>query len=180
MNQESGRKDGVTERILLAVDDSVEARRALEYVGRIVGSHGDFGVVLYHRLPALPPQLREHGGSEYPERETELGRELSKKIAAWVSSLEAALTPTLTALQDELIAWGMSPALMESCIDEDVYPGESLVGALRRVARERGCGTIAVAREHVPITDGVDGFFHHHTGDTLVREGIGFAVWVIE
>lgn len=180
MNHGSGSQEEGMVRILLAVDDSTEARRALAYVGRLVAGRDDCGVVLYHRLPALPPALREHGGSEYPQRETELGQELSKKIATWVSSLEAELTPTLVALQDELIAWGISPASLESCIDEDVYPGESLADALRRVAQERGCGTIAVARDHVPISDGVDGFFHHHTGDTLVREGVGFAVWVIE
>lgn len=183
MNPKKSSEGTAQKRVLLAVDESRAAHRALHYVGEIISGRSDFQVDLYHRLPALPPELREHGGSEYPQRETELGRELSRRIAAWVSSLKSDLQPTLEKLKKELVDCGLSPAAVHFCIDEDVYPGETLADALRRVGSERKCRTIAVAREHVPVIDGFDGFdgfFAHHTGDELVREGTGFAVWVIE
>ena len=171
-----------TKRILLAIDDSAAAQRALRYVGEITGGGSGFHVDLYHRLPALPPELREHGGSEIPDRETELGRQLSQRIAEWVASLKMELEPTLETCKQELIEYGLSSGAISFCIDEDVFPGETLADALRRVARERKCHTIAVAREHVPIVygiEGVDVLYPHHTGDELVRDGAGFTVWVI-
>jgi len=183
MTQASKNAEAAHKRILLAVDDSAAAQRALHYVGGMTAERPDFHVVLYHRLPALPPDLREHGGSEYPDRETELGRELSQRIADWVAGLETELQPTLDKLKQELVGFGLPADAVDYCIDKDVYPGETLAYALRRVARERQCSTIAVARDHVPTIAGheaFDGFFRHHTGDELVRKGAGFAVWVIE
>lgn len=168
---------GTNERILLAVDDSNAARRSVRYVGQMVAGRSDVAVLLYHRLPALPPALREHGGAEDPQRETELGRELAERIAEWVDGLEADFLPTLNALRDELAAYGVPPEAVSFVIDRDVFPGESLADALRRVARDRDCHTIVVAGEHVP---GIHGAFYQHTGEALVKAGSGFALWVVE
>jgi nucleotide-binding universal stress UspA family protein len=177
MNQPTSDKRSAGEAILVAVDDSDAARRALNYVAHMLDGRGDTRVDLYHRLPALPPELREHGGSEDPKRETELGRQLAKRIAEWVDGLKSGLVPNLEALKRELVDQGMNPSSIEFCIDEDVFPGESLADALRRVAADRDCHTIAIARDHLT---GVHEFFRHHTGDALVRHGAGFAVWVVE
>lgn len=180
MSEETAAGHVALKRILLAVDDSTAARRALQYVGEIVAGRSDFHVDLYHRLPALPPDLREHGGSELPRRETELGRELSARIAEWVSSLREDLRGNLEILKEGLLGLGMAADRIDFCIDEDVFPGEPLTAALCRIARKRGCNTIAVSLHHVPIIDGFEGFLSRHTGDALVRHGTGFAVWVIE
>ncbi|MGA8259271.1 MAG: hypothetical protein WB783_03575, partial [Arenicellales bacterium] len=153
------------------------AHCAVRYVGRIIDGRRDFEVTLYHRLPQFLPELREHGGSEDPDRETELGRELSRLIAAWVSGLSSEFLPTLDKLKNVLLEARLTPGAIAYCIDKEVFPGEDLAGALRRVARERDCNTIALAREHLP---GIQEFFAHHTSDDLVREGTGIAVWVIE
>jgi len=168
---------GTNERILLAVDDSDAARRSVRYVGQMVAGRGDVTVLLYHRLPALPPVLREHGGAEDPRRETELGRELTERIADWVDGLESGFLSTLDSLRKELTECGVAPDAVSFVVDRDVFPGESLADALRRVARERDCHTIVVADEHVP---GIRGALYHHTGDALVKEGSGFALWVVE
>ncbi|HYW04291.1 MAG TPA: hypothetical protein VFA86_10145 [Gammaproteobacteria bacterium] len=168
------------ERLLVAIDDSDAAYRALAYVGRIVGARPGFHVLVYHRLPELPPRLREHGGSSDPERETELGRELGSLIAEWVSSLEARFEPIRRRSHTALIEAGVPDPAIELLLDRDVFPGESLCAALIRVARQRGCRTIAVSREHMPAAESVDELLRRHTGDRLVRTGEGFAVWVIE
>lgn len=165
------------ERILLAVDESNAARRAVWYVGRMVSDRPDLYIELYHRLPGLPPELREHGGSEDPKRETELGRELSRRIGQWVRSLETELAPTLDELKSILMDAGVPSSAVAYYFDEDVSPGESLADALRRTALKRGCRTIALAREHL---SGIHEFFHRHASEELIREGDGIAVWVVE
>jgi hypothetical protein len=172
--------DAARKRILLACDGGTEAHRALEYVAEIVAGRSDFRVSLYHRLPALPPDLREHGGSEYPQREGELDRDLSTRVAAWISSSKEAVQATLGKLEGELVERGVRPDTISRWVDDDASPGESLTDALRRVASQRDCGTIAVSRQHAAMIDGFEKLFSHHTSDALVRKGRGFAIWVIE
>ncbi|HYW92629.1 MAG TPA: hypothetical protein VFA95_09270 [Gammaproteobacteria bacterium] len=168
------------ESLLVAIDDSEAAGRALAYVGRVLGSRPGFRVLVYHRLPELPPRLREHGGSSDPERETELGRELARLIAEWVSGLEVRLEPIMRKSHAVLREAEVPDSAIELLLDRDVFPGESLCDALIRVARQRGCHTIAVSREHVHGIEGIDELLRRHTGDRLVRTGEGLAVWVIE
>lgn len=177
-NSHSNREPGA-ERLLVAIDDSDSAHRALGYIGRIVGDRPGFQVLVYHRLPALPPRLREHGGSSDPERETELGRELARLIAEWVSGLEAEFEPAMRRSRAALREAGVPDAAIELLLDRDVFPGEGLCDALIRVARQRQCHTIAVSREHVHAIESIDELLRRHTGDQLVRSGEGFAVWVI-
>lgn len=180
MNQQDEPADAGGEHVLIAADDSAGAHRALRYLGHMIAGRPGFRVLVYHRLPALPPQLREHGGSSDPERETELGRDLSRRIAQWVSSLEQQLQPSLQRARKELIDSGAPAAAIELMLDKDVFPGETLCDALLRVARAHACHTIVVAREHVRAIEGIDELLRRHTGDALVRTGEGFAVWVIE
>ena len=50
-------------RILLVLDDSEIALRAVKYVAQFVGRRSQFRICLVHVLHPLPPSLQEHGGS---------------------------------------------------------------------------------------------------------------------
>ena len=180
MSQEPGPEAQTVERILVAIDDSPATERTLRYVARIVNGRTGHHTVLYHRLPALPPELREHGGSSDPERESQLGRELSQRVAQWIEGLESYFRPRLEASRDQLIEAGVPAKSIDLCLDEDVSPAESLADALKRVAGERRCHTIVVARDHIRAMAGIDALLHRHTSDALVREGRGMALWVVE
>jgi hypothetical protein len=65
-------------RILVAVDGSKDSTRAVKYVGQLLHTISGVTVTLFHVLNPLAPILREHGGSEDPVREEQLGKQLRK------------------------------------------------------------------------------------------------------
>ena len=56
-------------RILLAVDESENSRRVIQYVGSLWARRSDVVVTLFHVLKPMPRGLLEHGGSENPAAE---------------------------------------------------------------------------------------------------------------
>ncbi|MBA1147939.1 universal stress protein [Ectothiorhodospiraceae bacterium WFHF3C12] len=165
------------ERILVAVDDSPEAKRTVDLVARVVGAGFNARISLYHRLPPLPPSLRERGGSEDPEGEERLRQEENSQIEAWLRGVEAHAQRLLHSYQHQLIEAGVPEQRIESRIDRDVSSDEPLTRALRRMASKHECRTIALARGYL---NAIEDLFHRHTSDTLVRAGQGVALWVVE
>src|ERR1700720_426593 len=55
--------------LLVILDDSAASKRAVKYVGKIVGKRKGIRIFLLHVLPPLPPELVEHGGAENPGKE---------------------------------------------------------------------------------------------------------------
>ena len=60
-------------RILVAVDESENSHRAVQYVGALLRRTPDVAVTLFHVLKPMPRELLEHGGSENPAAEAKLG-----------------------------------------------------------------------------------------------------------
>ena len=73
-------------QVLVAVDDSVHAERALRYVGTLLRDTRDVQVTLFHVLKPMPRGLLEHGGSEDPGAEHRLACELRKQQEDWIES----------------------------------------------------------------------------------------------
>lgn len=59
-----------TSRLLVIVDGSSAGRRAVEYVGALIGRRKGCRICLAHLLPPLPAELLEFGGAENPTEET--------------------------------------------------------------------------------------------------------------
>ncbi len=167
----------VKQRLLIAVDDSDPAERAVRYAGRVVGGRPDFELLLYHQLPAMPPELRDHGGSEDPQQEAGLSQDQAHRIGAWVRELADQTRPVLERHRDRLTEAGVPRDVIDFVLDEDVLPGEPLSDALRRAARARDCHTIVIAREHL---SGLREAFTQHVSDDLARHPEGFAIWVVD
>lgn len=165
------------ERVLIAIDPEGESTNTIDYVGRIAAAHENLHFCLYCRLPALPPELREHGGSEDPARQRELGRELSAKVDQWVSEKRDELRPILEAARSRLLSAGVPETAIEIELSWEASPGESLAEALIRVAHASGCRTIAVSRHHGSFLSELT---NRHTGDELVRTGSDLALWIVE
>ena len=71
-------------RILLAVDESENSHRVVQYVGSLLGRAPDVVVTLFHVLKPMPRGLLEHGGSENPAAEAELSVQLRNDQDAWI------------------------------------------------------------------------------------------------
>lgn len=165
------------ERILVAIDSEGQSAATIDYVGRIVAANDNIGLCLYSRISELPPELREHAGSEDPGREQALGDLLSEKVEAWRTQEQAGARPALEEAQHQLISAGVSKNSIELKDSWDASMGESLAEALARVARENGCRTIAIGRQRL---SGLQELIHHHTSDTLLHAGTGLALWIVE
>ena len=71
-------------RILLAVDESENSHRVVQYVGSLLGRTPDVVITLFHVLKPMPRGLLEHGGSENPAAEAQLGVQLRDEQEAWI------------------------------------------------------------------------------------------------
>ena len=71
-------------RMLVAVDESENSQRAVEYVASLLGPIPNVSITLFHVLKPIPRELLEHGGSENPAAEALLGEELRREQDAWV------------------------------------------------------------------------------------------------
>ena len=71
-------------RILLAVDESENSDRAVKYVGSLLRRTPETAVTLFHVLKPMPRELLEHGGSENPAAEAQLGQQLRKQQEDWI------------------------------------------------------------------------------------------------
>lgn len=73
-------------RILLVLDDSEIALRAVRYVAQFVGRRRQFRICLVHVLPPLPPSLEEHGGSSNADRERQLDLAMREEQDRWIAA----------------------------------------------------------------------------------------------
>lgn len=162
----------VSKRILVAVDDSEESARAVHYVGSLLRDTQDVAVTLFHVLKPMPRELLEHGGSENPTVEDQLGRQLRKDQEAWVKEEGTIEYPILLkALQglgqtgfpiDRVtLKFGHERDIADTILDE---------------ARAGGYGTIVVSRHGA---SGTKRLFGNGITDHLLRESSGIAVWVL-
>src|SRR5215831_13760314 len=143
-------------KILVAVDDSDQAVRAVQYVGSLLRDTHNVGVTLFHVLKPMPRELMEHGGSENPEIEDHLGVQLRKDQEDWVRTEGAIEYPILLKALERLGQTG--------------FP-------IDRVTLKFGnYGTIVVSRHE---TSGVKRLFGNGITDRLLREVSGVAIWVL-
>jgi len=162
--------------ILVAVDGSDAARRALAYVGEIVGPRPDTTLRLLHLLPPTPPEYLEHGGAEHPPTQERLDRELREGRDAW----NAARCDEAQSVFQDAIRLLESHGLVAAHIETECRPCVGRHGVARAcldAAEEGGCDTIVLARQTMPWHKEI---LHRHESTDVVRRGRGFAIWVVE
>jgi len=71
-------------RLLVVVDESKASKRAVSYVGQVVGRRRRFKVCLAHTLSEIPASLIEYGGAKNPDEEEKLDAELHTKQKQWI------------------------------------------------------------------------------------------------
>jgi len=160
-------------RILVAVDESHNCSRAIQYVGSLLHNTPDIAVTLFHVSKPMPRELLEHGGSENPDAETRLSQQLHKEQEAWIRTQGAAESQVLSKACDTLIHCGLdrSQVTLKTGHEDDVA---------RNILEEAKSGsheTIVVGRHG---TSGIKRFFGGSVTDQLLRDATGLAIWVVE
>ena len=91
--------------MLIALDDSTAAMRAVEYAGQQFGGNGDIEVGLVHVLPNLPAIFWDEGHILSEEEK----KERKKVVDKWIADRKAKMAPAFKKAIDTLTGKGMKP-----------------------------------------------------------------------
>lgn len=160
-------------RLLVAVDESENAMRAVRYVGSLLHRTPNVMVTLFHVLKPMPRVLLEHGGSENPDIEEALSTRLRKEQQAWVKQEIEAECPILERACEMLVRAGFDKNLVTLKFghEDDIA---------KTILEEAAIGrheTIVVGRTGA---SGITRIFGGGITDRLLRDARGFALWIIE
>lgn len=160
-------------RILLAVDESENSHRAVKYVGSLLRGRPDTAVTLFHVLKPMPRELLEHGGSENPAAEAQLGQQLRNEQEAWIRKEGESESHVLKKACDTLTQSGFDRSQVALKIGHE----DDIAGNILEEARNGKHETIVVGRHG---TSRVKRLFGGGVTDQLLRDAKGFAIWVVE
>ncbi len=160
-------------RLLLAVDDSENAHRAVRYVGSLLKRTPDVTVTLFHVMKPIPRVLLEHGGSENPAIEEQLSARLREDRGNWIQNEQETECPVLRNACETLAQSGFDT----SCVTLKFGHEDDVAANILGEARSGHHDTIAVGRRGMSR---ITRIFGGGVTDQLLRDAKGFAVWIIE
>ena len=155
-------------KILVALDDSTSAMRAVEYAGKLFGGSSDLQVSLVHVLPNLPAIFWDEGhilsDAEKKDRQ--------KVVDKWVADRKAMMEPVFKKASEALVKNGVPAAQVHAkSISDSTDVAQSIVEA----AKDGGYQTVIVGR--------CDRSAKHLLGSVsgrIVNMGAGIAVTIVE
>ena len=160
-------------RILLAVDESENSHRAVKYVGSLLRRTPDTAVTLFHVLKPMPRELLEHGGSENPAAEAQLGQQLRTEQEAWIQKEGEAESYVLTRACETLTQSGFDRSQVALKVGHEDDIAKNILEEARNGQHE----TIVVGRHGASR---VRRLFGGSVTEQLLRDAKGFAIWVVE
>ena len=164
------------QKLLVALDEHSISMEVVKYLGKIISGNQDLEVCLLHMLPPPPPQLREFRGSEDPEVERRLDREMDIVSQRWTQEAENAARPVFENAVSILTRAGASPNSIGR-MARQLVSHEDLADDILKLAQENACRTIVVGRSSFSWFKET---FHRHLADKLVEKATGVTIWVVE
>ncbi len=159
-------------RLLVAIDESDNALRAVQYVGSLLHGVPDVMVTLFHVLRPMPRVLLEHGGSENPDIEETLSARLKEEQKTWVKHEREAECPILEKACDALVRIGFEKSRVALKFGHEGGIAKTILEEARMGSYE----TIVLGRTG---TSGVKRLFGGGVTDDLLRDARGLALWII-
>lgn len=160
-------------RILLAVDESENSDRVVEYVGSFLSQTPNLFLTLFHVLKPMPRGLLEHGGSGNPVEEAQLSEQLRNEQEAWVRKEQISECHVLKKAYAALKQSGFDM----SHVDLRYGHEDDIARNILEEARSGHHETIVVGRHG---TSRIKQIFGGGVTDKLLRDAKGFAIWVVE
>jgi nucleotide-binding universal stress UspA family protein len=163
-------------RLMIVVEDAPVSKRAIEYVGRLVGRRRGFHVCLVHPLLSVPPELLEFGGSENAAEELRLDKDLKISQQQWISSAQQKARGLLDQASTILRNAGLRAGILETKL-LDPRDKRNTVQELLQLARNCGCTTIVLGRQSLSW---LQALIRGDVAEELVRRAKGLTIWVVE
>ncbi len=155
-------------KMLIALDGSTSAMRAVEYAGQQFGGSGDLQIGLVHVLPNLPAIFWDEGHILSEEEK----RERKKVVDKWIEDRKARMEPVFQKAAEVLAKNGITAGQVRS---KSISDSTDVALSILEEARDAGSQTIIVGR--------CDRSSKHLLGSvsgTIVNLGTGVAVTVVE
>jgi nucleotide-binding universal stress UspA family protein len=160
-------------KILVAVDESENSLRAVQYVGSLLRRNPDVTLTLFHVLKPMPRELLEHGGSENPAAEAQLGRQLRADQESWLRAEQESECSVLRTAWETLMNHGFDANQVTMRFGHE----DDIAGNILEEARLGGHDTIVMGRHGASR---IKRMFGGGVTDQLLRQAKGFAIWVVE
>ena len=155
-------------KLLVVVDESPAAKRALEYVAHMASRRRDFRICLAHALPSLPPELVEFRGAEKAR--------LRAYKRRWISVVEMTEQRALDRANAVLRRGGVAEKAIEAhyC---NLVDASRATQEILSLARLRNCDTVVIGRDSLSW---LGELIHGDPAEEIVEQGKGFTIWVVE
>lgn len=147
-------------KILVGIDCSANAQRALDYVGTMLRPHDDVLVTLFHVLIGPQPDI-------HPDRE-QRELELEKRYRRAVRQLEA--------MQARLVTLGVPEDRITAKI-QVCAPGDNVANTLLEEQQRGGYQTVVVGRRGMSKREE---FLFGSVSSKIIREARECTVWVVQ
>ena len=157
-------------KMLIAIDDSPNASRAVEYVAQQFAGTGELEIGLVHVLPNLPAIFWDEGHI----LSTEEKQDRKKVVDKWLADRKAKMAPVFKKAIDALTGKGISPRqITAKSLSDSTDVAESIL----EEARDGGYQSIVVGRRGVAA--GKNPLIGSITGK-IVSQGSGLAIIIVE
>ncbi|HIC92363.1 MAG TPA: universal stress protein [Syntrophaceae bacterium] len=159
-------------RILIAMDGSKNAIKAVEYVARTVGKTKGIQITLYHVFPEAPPlgiekeaTLKHHPPSF---------REGIEDFRSWLKQKRAVMEKVMDKAREILVKAGIAPKNIKVRMEEKK---EGIARDILKEAEKGKYDTIIVGRRGLTATKA---FFFGSISSKIVQHAKNCTVWVVE
>jgi nucleotide-binding universal stress UspA family protein len=159
-------------KVLVAVDESEHSERTVRYVGSLLRGIANVSVTLFHVLNPMPRKFLEHGGSENPVVEKQLGTQLREEQEEWYRQEQEAECSILLNARETLRKTGFPTdnVMLRFGHEDDIARN------ILEEARGGAYDTIVMGRHGV---SGKKRMFGGGVTDQLMRDVSGVTVWVV-
>lgn len=162
--------------LLVVVDKSAAARRAVEYVAKLVGRRRGFRLRLAHVLAPVPPKLLEYRSVDDLDEQERLDARFEARQRQWLAAATAAAERTQAITNTTLRKAGV-PAKAVSTLLSDPFDSHDAAEQILELARAHQCRTVVVGRQSISWFRKL---MHGDLAAELVRRGEGVTIWVVE
>jgi nucleotide-binding universal stress UspA family protein len=159
MKTENTDTPGADRHLLIAVDDSENAKRAVLYVADFMGGVPEFRVTVLSVIPEPP--------ADYFSTDEER--------SAWIKEHEAGAAEMLERYRQVLVQSGFPEDSVDTVVDVRDCP--SVADCILDVQRRLQCCTVIIGRRGISKKEE---FLFGSTSSNVLHSGKNCAVWVIE
>ena len=159
-------------KLLIAIDGSENALKAVDYVGQQFSGMGDLRITLFHVLPTVVPELWDDGHILTEEEK----RERKVVLDKWQANQKLKLEPLFRSAVETLVQRGIRPDQIETKSTResvtnipDCIASEAKTGGYQTLVIGR-CGRYSRAR-HILLGN---------TANNILNRGAGIAICVVE